>query len=443
MVFISLVSCCYLSEAQIKEPKANVDFVTKKLEKVNNALQKKIQKIQNKLEKKLQKKFPSLSKLEIDSLVETQNEALLSDSTSSKPMLGKFCEGCPDINTIKQDLQEKINLTPPNLDIGKELNVSIKELDKLQATYEKLNLPSLEQLKSMDVQSMAGEKLPFSEGDLKGLESKAGDLSGLLDEYKQEFEGWEEKLLAQVTSLEEIKLLQEQQKRLASYKPIPDDYYKSLEGMQTNDFVKKQLEAKAEELKKIGGESLQEKFDKAMTEVSKAKKKFPSLENLKDAPKRPPNPLKDEPFVKRLRLGGNIQVNRQNPGSIDFSLKVGYLLNPKAQIGIGSAYRVSTGNNFSSFDFNDDVLTTKMFFDHFIYKSFYVQAVMEWNRTEIKDQDDVSLGTQWVQSGLVGLGKEFKVTKKLKGSMSLLYNFLHDEKSPYQRPVVFRVGFHL
>ncbi len=473
LVFIGLLSICYLLPAQVKQEPVNIDIITKKLEKINKKLQGKIFKFQRKLEKKLQKKYPDLSRLQMDSLVSSERKADLPDSLKNN--LAKFCTGCPTLAGLKKELQEKTNLTPPNLDIGKDLNISIKELDKLQAMYQKLQLPDLNKFKDVDLKSMALDQSPLSGGDLKGIEGKAGDLKGksgdlkslalaksplsagdlkkltdntgdlssLLDEYKKEFEGWEGELLAKVTNLEEIKLLQEQQKKLEEYKPLPEGYRSKIDQFQTNDFVKTQLEKKAEELKKMGGETLQKKFDDALAKVTKAKKKFPDLESLKDAPKRPPNPLEGQPFNKRLRLGGNLQVNRQAPTSIDFSAKLGYLLNPKAQIGIGMAYRFSTGTNFSSFALNDELFSAKLFFDHFIYKSFYLQSVLEWNRTELKDKTDISLGTHWVQSGFVGLGKEFAISKKLKGSMSVLYNFLHDEKSPYKKPFVFRVGFRL
>ena len=437
--FISIVLICNFSVAQVKEAPANVDVLTKKLEKVNNTFQKKVLKLQKKLEKKLIKKYPNLDAAQLDSLIEAKTPDFLPDSLTSD--LVNLEGQSTQIGNIKQQIQEKLKLTPPNLDIGKDLNVSIKELDKLQSLYDKLQIPNMDELKSK--RNLLKDKLPISPTELKQLQAKSGDLNGVLDEYKKEFEGWEEKLLAEVTSLEEVKLLQEQQKRLADYKPLPDGYRDNIEQFQSNDFVKTKLEEKAAEFQKIGAETLQEKFDKALTKVTDAKKKFPSLESLKDAPKRPPNPLKNQPFTRRLRLGGNIQVNRQAPTSVDFALQVGYLLTPKSQIGLGSAYRFSTGEKFSSFNLNNELFTVKLFYDHFISKSFYAQGVVEWNRKALKDLNDVSLGNEWVQSGLVGIGKEIPFSKKLKGTISVLYNLLHDQNSPYQRPLVFRVGFRL
>ena len=446
IILVSLLALCTTMQAQEATQTASIDTTTKKLEKANTALQNTIQKLQKKLIKKLTKKHRNLDARQLDSLItaklntiEEKLSKILPDS--SKAFISKLCTPCAEIATIQQDLQEKVSLTPPNLDIAKDIKISIKELDQLKNLMQSLNLPDLNQLKSLDLKTLATEKLPISKTDLTKLQSSAANLKGLLDNYAKQFEGWEEKLIAQITSIEELKMLQEQQQRIANYKPLPAGYRDKIQGMQTNNYVKEQLEAKAEEYKKIGKTTLQEKLDQGLAQITKAKTKFPSLESLKDAPKRPPNPLKGEPLIKRLKLGGDIQVNKQNPTSIDLSLQVGYLLNPKAQLGIGAAYRISTGDRFKKVDFNEALFTSKIFFNHFVYKTFYTQAIFENNRIMIKDQNDISNGKQWVQSGMVGIGKEFPITKKMKGSTSILYNLLHDEKSPYQKPWVFRVGF--
>jgi len=446
LVFIGLLTYCYLAQSQ--ETTTNVDFdaVTQKLDKANNLLQKKITKLQQKIEKKLQKKFPDLDSQQLDSLIEARTSAVLPDSV--RAVISKFCSACQEIETIKQDLKERIDVTPPNLDIAKDLNVSIDELDELKAMVQELQLPDLDQLKSFDLESldlkkMALDKLPFSEKDLMALKEQAGSIKALLDDYKSVFDGWEEKVLERLSSLEEVQLLKEQQERIASYKPLPDGYRDRLEGMQTNDFVADQLEAKAAEYEQLGKETLQEKLDEAIAEMTKAKKKYPSLESLKDAPKRPENPLKDEPLGKRLKFGGDLQVNRESPTSVDVSVQIGYLFNPKAQLGFGVSYRIPTGDKFSSVDFSESLFSTRFFFNHFVYKRFYLQAVYESNRITILDQNDISIGQEWVQSGMIGLGKEFPISKKVNMSTSILYNFLYNDKSPYQKPWVFRVGFNL
>ncbi len=415
----------------------DVHVATKKLDKVNGALQKHIARIKQKLEKKLSKKYPDLQPAQLDSLLQ-EKVSFLPDSL--RPNLSSLCEGCPDLSQLKNQLENDIKLTPPDLDITKELNVSVKELESLQELYQKVQLPDLKNIQDGALGDLKPD-VPISEGDLKKLTSSVSDFNSAFEVYKKQFEGWGEKSLAKAFDLEQVKYLQQLRDKQSKMKPIPEGYGQLSEGMQTNDFVKQQLESKAEELKKMGGESLQQKFDKAMVEVNKAKRKYADLkEGLGEAPKRP-NPLASEPFHKRLRLGGNLQVNRENPTSVDLAARLGYQLNPKAQIGLETAYRISTGDRFRSFDFDDELFSSRLFFDHFVYKSFFMQAVLEWNRQQVTDQNDVNIGIEWVQSGLIGVGKEFPLGKKLRGAMTISYNVLHDENSPYRRPWVFRFGF--
>jgi hypothetical protein len=68
-------------------------------------------------------------------------------------------------------------------------------------------------------------------------------------------------------------------------------------------------------------------------------------------------------------------------------------------------------------------------------KSFYFHAEYESFNRPFRE------ARTWNNQALAGIGREFAVVKSIKGNVSILYNFLHDEKSPYSRPVVFRFGF--
>jgi len=434
LLFLAMFLIGYSALAQEETKTFGLEKLTKQTEKANKALQKKVTQLQNKLEKKLRKANPDLTADQLDSLKTAQTEEiptnleekLLQDSALQK------------IKKWKSSLQKDLDLTPPNLDIAKDLKVSIKELDELQSLYEKVKIP---ELKVPDFQIKAKELI--SKSDLSGLTDKAEDLQKLVSDYKNNFKGWDEKLLAKATSIEELKLLKEQQEKLAAYKPLPEGYRESMEGFQTNDFVKEQLEAKAEEIKKIGGETLQEKFDAAQTKLSEAKEKYGSLESLKDAPKRKPNPYKGDSFLKRIKWGGNFQINKNDPASVDVSLQASYLLNQRARFGTGVSYRITVGKNFQQVDFKDQVFGTRTFFDYTIYKSIYLEALMEWTRTRLKETTELPSNHIWTRAFMLGAGNRFNITKKLKGTFTVLYNFSYNENSPHPSPWVFRAGFEL
>ena len=228
-LFFAISILGFSTLAQEQPDVGGLPKLTIKMEKTNKSLQKKVTQLQKKLEKKLRKAHPDLFTDQLDSLKDAQvgeltpdiEEELLQDSTLQK------------IKEWKSSLQKDLDLTPPNLDIAKDLKVSIKELDELQNLYEKVKIP---ELKVPDFKTKA--KGLLSKSDLAGLTSKAEDLQKLLSDYKNNFKGWDEKLLAKATNIDEIKRLKEQQEKLAAYKPLPEGYRKNMEGFQTNDFVK-------------------------------------------------------------------------------------------------------------------------------------------------------------------------------------------------------------
>lgn len=471
--FLILLCCGFLTLgvlAQEKQEPASVNIVSKQLDKVNSALSKKLDKINKKLEKKLMKLYPQLKGVNIDSLMEERvyNQDKLAKLKNAQVNVpgDTLSPAVPDVNGLRvekinsldlpdstitaiqemrEELMAELNLTPKGLELHQDMGETMAKLGKteeLMKTLKAPNIPELPELKIPALPEVPDIKTLLPK-DVQGLEDKLTEYSGLMDEYKSEFDGWEEKLLAKVTNLEEIKLLQEQKARMDAYKPLPEGYRDNMEGFQTNDFVKEKLQAKAEEIKKVGGKSLQEKLDQAQSKVAEAKKKYGSLNSLEDAPKRKPNPYKGEPFLKRIKIGGNFQANRQQPTSIDAALQLSYIINQNARIGTGLSYRIATQKRITNLDFDSQVFTTRAFFDYTFFKAIYAEALYESSSLEIVDQNDVSEGKQWVQSGMLGLGNRFSIAKKLQGTFTTLYNFLHDARSPYSSPWVLRVGFEL
>ena len=167
------------------------------------------------------------------------------------------------------------------------------------------------------------------------------------------------------------------------------------------------------------------------------------MESLKDAPKHRPNPYKDDPFLKRIKLGGNFQINKNDPASVDISAQAAYLLNQRARLGTGLSYRVTVGKNFQQVDFKDQVLGIRSFFDYTVYKSIYLEGLMEWARARPKESTEISTHHIWTKAIMLGAGNRFNITKKLKGTFTVLYNFSYNENSPNPSPWMFRVGFEL
>lgn len=410
--------------SQSIEGNQSIEISTESLEKANKKVQKELDRVSKKLRKKLNKAYPDLPKEGLDSLVKANIDSRKEElKTAAKDSATNY------LNTLKEDLVNDLKETPEKLPIANEVRKSIEKLDEIK-----------------EMQSMLKDKGKFKEmldlSELKKLNKKTGDLKSAFDQYKGEFEGWDEKLLEEITNLPQAKLMKEQMDKMKSYKALPEGYRENLDQFQTNDFVKTKLEEKAEEFKKIGETTLQEKFNKAQSKMTEAKQKFPSLESLEDAPKRY-NPYKGQPFFQRLKLGGNFQINRQKPVSVDASLSLTYPLDQKTAIGVSGATRVFVEKPKAP-QTKDNATSIRSFVKYNFWRSFYLQGNYEFSKLQTKDVNENDLGERWVQSALLGLGRTFPLTKKIQMNITLFYDFFYNRlKSPNNQAWVMRIGFGL
>lgn len=401
-----------LSAQQWKEDKT-VDETVETLEKTN----RKVQKSLLMLEERLYKKAGALSLEKVghkaDSLLKSKEIGMVRDTMSS--FLASF----------KQKLVDHLETTPPNLPVAGELLTTSRQLDKLRALQQ-------------DLVKAGSIKDGLRGHELSKLERRFEHLTSALEPYKAMFDGWEEQVLAEVTSLEAVKLAKEQIDKMEVYNPLPEGYREQMGRFQTNNFVRDKLEKKAEELKQSGMKTLQEKLDEAQVRVAETKQKFPSLESVKDAPKRY-NPYRGLPLMKRLKPGGNAQINRE-PVSLDAALSLAYPISQKASLGFETAGRLNIEQT-SGFQASERMLSFRSFGRYRPWKHFFIQANYEFNRMESQALADAAPDHRWTRTALVGIGREIGLTHRLKIQLTTFYNFFHDsQESPYPQALVFRIG---
>lgn len=461
--------CLSLSGFSQTDPEPlNVQALTAKLEKANEALAKKLSKINRKLKRKLLKQVPELKDVNIDSLLEERvyrqdhlqkvrsseltvpgDTMLASTGTLQDAKLIGLETSLNDstlqkINELRQELTSGMDQTPWALDIHQEMGETLAELGKTEELLKQLQMPDLPELPDLKLPKLP--EIPKLEDllsikDFDELTSGLGEIGKIVEEYKAQFAGWDQELLARATSLEQVRILQEQKRLMDNYKPLPEGYRQNMQGFQTNDFVKEKLQEKSEEIARVGGKSLEERFQEAQTKMADAKSKFSEMKSLEEGPKKRPNPYAGKPFLKRLVIGGSFQPNRQDPRSLDAALQIAYMINARARIGTGAAYRINLQKPVNNNNLDNNVFRVQGYLDYTFWRTAFVEASYEWNSTDVKSRDGLSLGRQWVQSAMIGAGNRFNLPKGLKGNFTALYNFFHDEKSPYNSPWVFRVGF--
>ncbi|MFY0592014.1 hypothetical protein [Roseivirga sp.] len=401
-----------------------IEISTKSLDKANQKFQKELNRVKRKLNKRLSNLYPDLPSSDIDSLLSLELESKKAElKTQAKDSVTNY------LTLLKNDLLTDLKETPQNLPIATDIQESIGLIDELKQKQGLLQNKE-ELVEMLDV------------SELKRLNGSVAKLKESFENYKSNFENWEDKLLEQVTSLPQAQLLKKEIDKVKAYEALPEGYRSNLDKFQTNDFVKEKLQKKADELKKVGETTLQDKFDEAQQKVNEAKEKFPSLESVNEAPKRY-NPYKGMSFTERVIIGGNLQVNRQQPASVDLALNLTYPLGLKSAIGLSGTTRIFVEKP-KGVQTKDKATGLRSFARYEFWKSFFVQGNFEYTQLRPTDVNETDLGEDWVQSALIGLGRKLTLKKNIQMNFTLFYDLLFDEdKSPSNQAWVFRLGFDL
>jgi len=231
------------------------------------------------------------------------------------------------------------------------------------------------------------------------------------------------------------------EKQLNEFKGMRDQYKSTLDEYKNAD-----LKEKAEqEAKKLASHA--DKVQALQKSMALLKNKYSSLLNSNDLSTGvKANSLKGRPFREHWVLGGNFNIVNVSPFMIDLSPTVGYRLNKKLQIGVGAIYRASFVDSVKLI--NSLPATNSgysIFVNYNLAMNFFAYA--EWERTStiVKgNSTDPKPSRQWVNSLLIGVGRQFGISKYVKGSVMLLWNPLHvNGKTPYNSDFVIKTGFRL
>jgi hypothetical protein len=168
-----------------------------------------------------------------------------------------------------------------------------------------------------------------------------------------------------------------------------------------------------------------------------------------DLPDFKPNNQKTKTFLQRLEFGSNLQHQRGTsflPVTSDIGISVGYKLNNRSVAGIGMSGKIGWGKNIQNIRITGEGASMRTFFNWKLKSkgSFWLSGGAELNyQARFYSTTILNNFNNWQQSALIGVMKKYSVGKKLKGTMSILYDALYNQQVPARQPVVFRVGYSL
>lgn len=164
----------------------------------------------------------------------------------------------------------------------------------------------------------------------------------------------------------------------------------------------------------------------------------------KEMPDFKPNSQRVKSFKKRLEYGFDFQFTRSNymlPSTGDVSLLLGYKLNDKSSVGVAGVYKFGMGHGWNDIRFSNIGVGLRSYMNWKIKGSFYVQGGGEWNyNAGFRSIEQLRNSRLWQESVVAGIVKKYRVSKKMKGNVQVLFDFLHKQHIPNTQPILFRFG---
>ncbi|MCU0397613.1 MAG: porin family protein [Cyclobacteriaceae bacterium] len=189
----------------------------------------------------------------------------------------------------------------------------------------------------------------------------------------------------------------------------------------------------------------QEVLQEAMNQISSLKRKYSSVQSIYQINKRSRNAMHDRPFVERLVPGLSIQFQQRNEYWVDLNPYLGYRFNGRLTAGLGWNYRIAYNFDARQINKASTVYGIRLYGEYEIKQGIKPRLEIESMNTPVRTLPDQKYNhREWVFSAMVGLKKEYRISKQVLGNAQVLYNLYNpDYKSPYVDRWNLRMGFEM
>ncbi|WP_333821101.1 hypothetical protein [Ohtaekwangia sp.] len=358
------------------------------------------------------------------------------------------------MNALKSKATEKINKLELSPELQGKANQLTGNIQDFKLPVKDLNIPSLDipnnPLKSLDglntsIQSPVGKigeidglkNITGKTGNLSEITKGAGDIQNLtqgnlkdMQQLPQSIEG----KAGQVAGVGDL------QKQTEALNPM-------LKSAENPEAMKEQAMQQVKEVAVNHFAGKEEVLKEAMEKMSKLKNKYSSLNSLSEIGKRRPNEMRGKPLIERLLPGIALQIQKKgNDMLVDFNPYIGYRLTGRLTSGIGWNQRVGYNTRHDSFSPGTRIFGPRIYTEFKLAKGFLPRAEAELMNTQVPPRlQAISVdgrGREWVPGIFVGMKKEYKFMKNVKGTAQIMLRvFNPDHKSPYADVLNMRVGF--
>jgi hypothetical protein len=468
-----------------------LNTVNEKLSSIKRSLQQRLDSLKAKGQPSegLQHKLDSL-----ESLSQTPQEQYVKLTALEQEWKKKISDKIPGMESISKvgskakeaasevnDVSTKLGVGPLGNDLKPRLNTNLTsdvampglpgnsglktELPGVSGAGElgnvNANVPDVGSSLKKDIPGINGKGLngivPEEVGDVK---NKIGEVTGTLkqaggvvkegEEYVKEVKTIQEEGLGrsekipelaekQLLKIDEVAAVQQQQ--AASVEQM-EAYKKALEQYKNEKAIEADLEKRSKELANDVIAKNQGKVDSYMNKISRTKRRFSQVHDVRYLPKRPPNPMKGLSWRERLVPGFAMYTFSTNRLWLQVDPQLYYKLNGNLMLGAGAMYRLSMNPGKITFhDFNS-MNGYKIFSQHNVFKGFALRAELQrefWKPWYLQTKDPNHVDR--VTVGMIGISKSYNLNKRIRGNAQTLYHYTWGASDPYKPKIVLRIGF--
>lgn len=474
-------------------PKGLENSIDKKITSVDKKLSQKSSQYVNKIASQEANILKELSKIDSSAAAvflrtskaayERINKKLLTaGSKADRLMDGEYLPYLDSLQGSLGFLKDAKNVVSKSKDIQQKLGNSLQGVQQLQNKFnEAQNIQALLKDQQDQLQQLLSNysNLPQSISKQFGkYQQEAYYYSQQVKEYKELLNDPEKlvaKTLEVLRKLPAFKQFMSKNSFLAMLFPTPENFGtpQALADLQTRADVQAllptQLPMATASENFSANQYLQEHLKDAQKEVSKLKDKLSDLgvngsgNSEMAMPAFIPDEQRTKSFWKRIVYSSSFQSQRATnyfPSSTDIALTTGYKISDKAVIGIGASWKMGWGKSWKQIKITGEGIGLRTYADWkapdlFKTNSRFMASLwltagaeMNYNRT-IEELTVFKNYSNWNKSALAGLTQKyhmnspFKKGRKVQGSVSVLFDFLHRHHIPHTPAIIWRAGMGL
>ncbi|HEY8938137.1 MAG TPA: hypothetical protein VIM65_23100 [Cyclobacteriaceae bacterium] len=409
-----------------------------------------------KQEDKLKRKLTGIDSVKAQNLFTHSIDSLGSMKFRVKGKLGKYAgaliRGSPYLDSLSNSLsflKDSKGLLEKSKGITDKLKGSLKSLDNLkdklvQAEQIEAYIRERKQL----LKEQLGQYTGFTK-DLQKMNKEAYYYAQQLRECKEVFKDKkkvEQKAMEVIKKIPAFNDFMQKHFQLASLFNIQGATAsaQNLEGLQTRNQVELLIQQRLGSGPNVIA-AVSQQMTEARSKFDELKSKFPDLDNAGEMPDFKPKEMKTKSFLQRLEFGSNIQFQRSNkffPSTGDLAGQAAYKFHKNGSAGVGLSYKLGMGTGFDNIRFSSQGMGIRSFIDWKLKGRFFLNGGYEQNYQPDYVGAPEGVGQKWTPSGLIGISTKYRINSKLKGNMTLLFDFLYNQHIPRTDPVKVRLGYN-